>query len=130
MKPAPVVPSTVCCTHATFVEPADQGVEVVGRDGLLPHLAAQEVVDQLERVLPTVPTVAYEHYYLRGSPVSEVLTFAADENIDLIVMASHGRTGLSRLLMGSIAEGVTTQRRVQALSTANPVACVLIGHRS
>ena len=38
--------------------------------------------------------------------MSEILTFAADENIDLIVMASHGRTGLSRLLMGSIAEGV------------------------
>jgi nucleotide-binding universal stress UspA family protein len=80
----------------------------------------QEVRDQLERVLPTVPTVAYEHHYLRGSPVTEILAFAESENIDLIVMASHGRTGLSRLLMGSIAEGVMRKAKCPVLIVKQP----------
>jgi nucleotide-binding universal stress UspA family protein len=64
--------------------------------------------------------VAYEHHYLRGSPVVEILNFAEDENIDLIVMASHGRTGLSRLLMGSIAEGVMRKARCPVLIVKQP----------
>jgi nucleotide-binding universal stress UspA family protein len=81
-----------------------------------------EVRDQLERILPTVPTVAYEHHYLRGSPVTELLAFAESENIDLIVMASHGRTGLSRLLMGSIAEGVMRKAKCPVLIVKQPAA--------
>ena len=41
-----------------------------------------------------------------GTPVSEILDVAAEWNVDLIVLGSHGRVGLSRLLMGSIAEEV------------------------
>ena len=80
----------------------------------------QEVRDQLERIVPTVATVAYEHHYLRGSPVVEILTFAEAENIDLIVMASHGRTGLSRLLMGSIAEGIMRKAQCPVLIVKQP----------
>jgi nucleotide-binding universal stress UspA family protein len=75
---------------------------------------------QLKRVLPTVTTVKYEHLYRKGSPVVEILTFAEEENIDLIVMASHGRTGLSRLLMGSIAEGVMRRAHCPVLIVKQP----------
>ena len=42
----------------------------------------------------------------RGYPAEEIVLTAQDNHSDLIVMGTHGRTGLSRLLMGSVAESV------------------------
>ena len=42
----------------------------------------------------------------QGNAVQEIIRYAAEQNIDLIVLATHGRTGLSRFLMGSVAEKV------------------------
>lgn len=41
-----------------------------------------------------------------GDPANEILRLAESGNFDLIVMSTHGRTGLIRLLMGSVAEQV------------------------
>jgi nucleotide-binding universal stress UspA family protein len=41
-----------------------------------------------------------------GQPTDEILAAAADADVDLIVMGTHGRTGLDRLLVGSVAEAV------------------------
>jgi universal stress protein A len=86
------------------------------------HEGRPEVRERLENVVPTIKDVTYEHYYLSGSPVTEILKFAARENVDLIVMASHGRTGLSRLLMGSIAEGVMRKAPCPVLIARQPEA--------
>jgi nucleotide-binding universal stress UspA family protein len=43
---------------------------------------------------------------LEGDPAEEIINYAAEASIDLIVMGTHGRTGLERLLMGSVAEKV------------------------
>ena len=42
----------------------------------------------------------------RGHPIREILRYARQESIDLIIMATHGRSGLSRLVMGSVAEKI------------------------
>jgi nucleotide-binding universal stress UspA family protein len=42
----------------------------------------------------------------RGKASVEIPRFAHDEGIDLIIMATHGRTGLAHVLMGSVAEKV------------------------
>jgi nucleotide-binding universal stress UspA family protein len=41
-----------------------------------------------------------------GVPSATIVYFAEKENCDLIVMSSHGRTGLSRVLMGSVTEEI------------------------
>jgi nucleotide-binding universal stress UspA family protein len=41
-----------------------------------------------------------------GKPAEEILQVARDEAVDLIVMGTHGRTGLRHVLLGSIAETV------------------------
>ena len=43
---------------------------------------------------------------LEGDPAEEIVRYGRDAGIDLIVMGTHGRTGLERLLMGSVAEKV------------------------
>ncbi len=41
-----------------------------------------------------------------GNPTRRILDFAEDEGSDLIVLSSHGRTGVARILLGSVAEKV------------------------
>jgi nucleotide-binding universal stress UspA family protein len=80
----------------------------------------REAHRKLEKVLPTVPGVKYQHCYLRGTPTGEIVAFAEQQDVDLIVMASHGRTGLRRLLMGSTTEGVMRQAPCPVLIVKQP----------
>ena len=50
--------------------------------------------------------VAVEVHAKRGATIAQVLTFAEEHDTDLIVMATHGYTGLKRVLMGSVARAV------------------------
>lgn len=47
-----------------------------------------------------------EHVVLTGVPYQEISRFAEEKKIDLIVIGTHGRTGLDRMLFGSTAEQV------------------------
>lgn len=47
-----------------------------------------------------------------GRPSQEILAYAEDEDVDHIVMGSHGRSGVSRILFGSVAETVTRRAPV------------------
>jgi universal stress protein A len=51
-------------------------------------------------------TVTVETRAVLGEPVWEICQAAEQEHADLIVMGSHGRTGLSHVLLGSVAERV------------------------
>lgn len=58
-------------------------------------------------VLDRVPLdIPIDAHILYGDPVGRIIDYAADVNADLIVMATHGRTGLSHVLLGSVAEQV------------------------
>jgi nucleotide-binding universal stress UspA family protein len=50
-----------------------------------------------------------------GDPVEEILDHVTWNHIDLIAMATHGRTGLTRVVMGSIAEHVLRRTSVPML---------------
>jgi nucleotide-binding universal stress UspA family protein len=75
-----------------------------------PDLAAQWLRDELQRagkqlateLGPTRATLEVRP----GNPVQEILRYAGEQNIDLIVIGTHGHTGLSRLLLGSVAEKI------------------------
>ncbi len=47
-----------------------------------------------------------------GQPADEIVEYAAENELDLIVVGSHGRTGFSRVLLGSVAERVARQAPV------------------
>ena len=44
--------------------------------------------------------------FLEGSPFVEIIRYARNQEIDLVVIATHGRTGLRHVLFGSVAEKV------------------------
>ena len=53
---------------------------------------------------------------VRGTPHEAIATVAAQDGADLIVMGTHGRTGLSHLLLGSVAERVLRTSPVPVLT--------------
>ena len=65
---------------------------------------------ELERMLGDVANeelpIAVARELRVGAPAETIVEFAREHNCDLIVMGTHGRTGLSHLLMGSVAENV------------------------
>jgi universal stress protein A len=76
---------------ATMVQPG--GTETERKLGAL----CQEVTFELG---------SCKNKLLRGKPAAEILRYAKEENIDLIVMSSHGLSGLEHALFGSTAERV------------------------
>jgi len=56
---------------------------------------------------------------LEGHPANEIINFAENNNMDLIVMGTLGKTGFERLLMGSVAEKVVRYSRVPVLVVRN-----------
>ena len=47
-----------------------------------------------------------------GDPVEEIVRFVESEGVDLVAMATHGRTGLGTLVLGSVASGVLHRLKV------------------
>lgn len=54
---------------------------------------------------------------LNGAAAAEIVAFAEDEGMDLIVMGTHGRRGLKHMLMGSVAERVLRTAPCPVLTT-------------
>ena len=78
--------------------------------------------DEGESALERVCTLAegrgvdVETALLDGSPSKEIVRYAEAEHCDLIVMGTHGRGGIDRLLLGSVAERVVRSADVPVLT--------------
>jgi nucleotide-binding universal stress UspA family protein len=75
---------------------------------------------QLLEILPPSFNRTTECIVEFGHPAETIIKYACENEIDLIVIATHGRTGLDRLLLGSTAEAVMRQATcpVMAIKTA------------
>ncbi len=71
-----------------------------------PEFPNPEIRRMLEAVVPSDPKVPFEHHLAMGVPAEEIVSLAGELKADLIVIGTHGRTGLKRVLMGSVAEAV------------------------
>ena len=59
-------------------------------------------------------------YASMGTPYAEIVRFAEEQRCDLIVMGTHGRTALLRVLMGSVAEKVVRHAPCPVLTVRPP----------
>lgn len=88
----------------------------------------QELAEQAERHLTAwradaerllgAPRVTIEKAV--GEPAAEIVAFAKRAGIDLLVLGTHGRTGLEHALMGSVAERVVRKARSPVLTVRPP----------
>ena len=72
--------------------------------------ALRAVAAELETGLSIVTAIA------AGRPARQIVDYARRNAIDLIVIGTHGRTGVSHALLGSVAEAVTRRARCRVLT--------------
>lgn len=82
----------------------------------------EELRRALVKIVPTDPKVRFEHKLLVGDPATAIVEAAEQESVDLIVIGTHGRTGLTRLLMGSVAENVVRKAKCPVLTVKHSSA--------
>lgn len=114
----------VVCVNEPALQVSD--VAFVGIDPLISqreHSAA--VRDALAKVVASLPkTVDIEGKVLEGVAVDQVVKYASEVNADLIVSCTHGRTGLSHVLMGSTAEALVRRSPCPVLTLKQPMPVV------
>lgn len=103
--------ASIICLHV--IEPI---VPTVGYSGMTEPLPIADITEQLEdsaeRELPKLAEcdecsgIEVEEMIVHGDAAAEIVRVARERNVDLIVIASHGRTGWGRILFGSTAEAV------------------------
>ena len=69
---------------------------------------------------PSDPSIVVEHRLAEGYASEEILRLAQEEKCDIIVLGTHGRTGLRRLLTGSVAEEVLRKATCPVLALRTP----------
>lgn len=76
---------------------------------------AQKHMEKLEKASHQVGVDIKLQILKSTSVVKDITSFAKTKKIDLIVMSSHGRTGLDKLILGSVANGVVQRTRCPVL---------------
>jgi nucleotide-binding universal stress UspA family protein len=81
--------------------------------------AARQALERALGELP-LPDVRVTPEVVEGAPFEEIIRFARERDIDLIVMGTHGHTGLAHILMGSVAEKVVRRAPCPVLTVRHP----------
>ena len=115
----------IVCVHV--IEPI---VPTVGYSGMTEPLPVADISEQLEdsaeRELPKIGEceecagLDIEEVIVHGEAASEIVRVAKERQVDLIVVSSHGRTGLGRILFGSTAEAVVRHATCPVLVVKPP----------
>lgn len=122
---ARVFKASIICVHV--VEPV---VPTVGYTGITEPLPIADISEQLEdsatRELPKIAEceectgLDIEEIIAHGDAAAEIVRVAKERNVDLIVISSHGRTGLGRILFGSTAEEIVRHATCPVLVVKPP----------
>lgn len=76
---------------------------------------------KLEEIAPTCPHLVVDRFLIEGEPAQAIVDFAKRKEADLIVVGSHGRTGIGRFVMGSVAELVARRAACPVLIVKTPI---------
>ena len=117
--------ATIICVHVV-----ETVVPAVGYSGLAEPLPLADISEQLEdsaeREMPKLTEcdectgLDLEEVIVHGDPAAEIVRVAAEREVDLIVVSSHGRTGLGRIIFGSTAEAIVRHAACPVLVVKPP----------
>ena len=107
----------------------------------LPADFHESLQQRLSRLVPVECGILVETILVEGKASQQILRVAEEQHCDLIILGTHGRTGLSRVLLGSVAEDVVRHSRFPVLTLKTPTlldapslqsaeACAVVAHRA
>jgi nucleotide-binding universal stress UspA family protein len=88
---------------------------------------SEQLEDSAERELPQLAGceefsgLSVEEVIVHGDAAAEIVRVAGEREVDLIVVSSHGRTGLGRIIFGSTAEAVVRHASCPVLVVKPPL---------
>ncbi len=99
-------PDQLTVLHVAPPSPTTEGDMIIGWDLGSDDSRAAHLREILHKKFSDKKYEDVHFEVLFGSPATEIAKFAEKHHADLIVLPSHGRTGLARLMIGSVAERV------------------------
>lgn len=90
-----------------FVAPPDMVDELPARSARSKDTANKHLAQEVQELVP--PNVEVDTLVVENSPVNAILQVAKEKDVDWIIMGTHGRTGVRRFVLGSVAEEVLRQ---------------------
>lgn len=109
-----VVGLVIQCTVDYCLDP--KTTDLVEKESLI---AAKQMMEKQLGNFPDSKSVEIIADIRQGTPYEEILKDQQEKKADLIVIASHGQTGLKRHLLGSVAEKVGRQSKCPVLLVKN-----------
>lgn len=97
------------------------GVDYVSM-GTIYEDAHNEAKEKLDQIAANFGTMPHRNYVRHGAVWKNLATIVEENEIDLIVVGTHGRTGLGKLLLGSVAEDILRHATCPVL-TVGPNVC-------
>jgi universal stress protein A len=97
-----------------------------GLDAMTKQMPDEETLEQLRvKLIDCIPEeirddMDIEAIVVQGIPFAEIISTAKEKEIDMIVIGSHGRTGLSHMMLGSVSEKVVRKAPCPVLTVRQP----------
>ena len=92
----------------------------VGEPTIVRQDVSDEALTRLHDLVPEACRDTWEVGIAIGRPADTIVRFARERNVDLIIMATHGRTGLEHMVLGSVAEKVVRLAPCPVLTVKYP----------
>jgi nucleotide-binding universal stress UspA family protein len=97
---------------------------VIGEGIVVPEFNTyleQQLYQRLCAIRPDEPKVRVAYRMSEGDPAAEILRAIRETGSDLVVMGTHGRTWIGRLVMGSVAQEVVRKAPCPVLTVKTPL---------
>ena len=95
-------------------------VQFPGHSAKSLHQSWKNTDERLNKMKAGIGVAKVEAAEVQGTAHVEIVRFARQENIDLIVLSTHGRSGLAHALIGSVAEKVVQMAPCPVLTVKHP----------
>lgn len=112
-------PSLVHCVHVAQLPMTTDPVFVWG--AITEQSMQQQALQGFQKQIGSDPALGQVYFTtIFGDPGTMIADYAKENGAELVIISSHGRTGVSRLLLGSVAERVVRLAPCPVLVLRNP----------
>ncbi len=107
-------------SHITVLHVIEAHDQTKAGEESVPARVVQHARSEMRRFIHPYAGTPITEVILLGSPAEKIVQYAAEHHVGLIILATHGRTGLAHMLIGSVAEKVVRHSSVPVLTVKPP----------